>query len=476
MDYSQGSECREWSDHYDKVIHSISIDTLETISRMDKSDFKFSTMMLGLNPLKLLKQTFLPIGFPSSIPPDYLPYQFWNLLQDLCSYLRGILAARAVLISMGVGRSEATAYQAILQWLLRDGAGLVGGLLFTSLTSYNFGQNVKVWRLFADMINNVGITLDMLAPLLPYQACALILCIASICKSLCGVAAGATGAAINAHFGSLFNNNADIVAKNAAQHNLVTLIGLAFSVWLAKIIDEVGSFVWIIYLILTVVHIFSNYRAMRVLALRSINFPRYKMLIDRFLSSSIINTNLTNLSNISDSFFDNVQGWLNSSQSLHLFAPSSIAESEPILELVFPFRVLADNKTVVVEIFYWKSIKDIILHVGDDAEAKKIVISQLQLQCGKPYVILSIPVHKGFHIFVLFTKGCRSLDIAKGIFEAEMWRYTQNIEVIQAVVDKLFVIWWASLKMHSWITDKILLKPAVVPLFEITGTPSRKND
>ena len=41
------------------------------------------------------------------------------------------------------------------------------------------------------MINNVGITLDMVAPLFGSQFL-YIVCFASVCKALCGVAAGAT--------------------------------------------------------------------------------------------------------------------------------------------------------------------------------------------------------------------------------------------------------------------------------------------
>jgi len=68
---------------------------------------------------------------------------------------------------------------------------MLGGLLFTSISSDSFGQNVKSWRLFADLINNVGITLDMLAPLCGVHFLAVV-CTASLCKALCGVAAGAT--------------------------------------------------------------------------------------------------------------------------------------------------------------------------------------------------------------------------------------------------------------------------------------------
>lgn len=80
---------------------------------------------------------------------------------------------------------------------------MIGGLLFTTFSSANFGQNAKSWRLFADYINNVGITLDLLAPLSAKLFLPLI-CLSSVFKSLCGIAAGAAGAVISEHWGSLY--------------------------------------------------------------------------------------------------------------------------------------------------------------------------------------------------------------------------------------------------------------------------------
>jgi hypothetical protein len=159
----------------------------------------------------LLRRTFLPIGFPSSVPKEYLNFQAWNVLQDLCTYLRSILATRAVLEGMGVGREGVTPLAATLQWMLRDGASMVGGLVFTSLSSADFGTNVKRWRLFADGIVNVAITLEMFAPLCgPLFLHAI--CLASVCKALCGVSAGAANAAITEHW-AIRNNIADVLAK-----------------------------------------------------------------------------------------------------------------------------------------------------------------------------------------------------------------------------------------------------------------------
>lgn len=94
---------------------------------------------------------------------------------------------------------------------------MVGGLLFTAVASAKFGVNIKTWRLFADASNDVGLALEMLAPLPTFRKDGRFLpliCLASAFKAACGVAGGATGAAITEHW-AVDNNIADVGAKVA---------------------------------------------------------------------------------------------------------------------------------------------------------------------------------------------------------------------------------------------------------------------
>lgn len=76
---------------------------------------------------------------------------------------------------------------------------MLGSLLFAWWGGQRFDANVKRWRLFADVINDVGLTLEMIAPITgPWFL--LVACCGCVCKSLCGVAAGSTRAALTAHF------------------------------------------------------------------------------------------------------------------------------------------------------------------------------------------------------------------------------------------------------------------------------------
>lgn len=117
----------------------------------------------------MLKSTFLPRGYPIRTPTGYLSYSIWSWIQDLSTQLRSVIATQRILEGVGVGKSGATALSASLNFIVRDGCGMVSTLLFTACVSSAFRFNVKKWRLVADVMNDVGITLEVAATIVPRE-------------------------------------------------------------------------------------------------------------------------------------------------------------------------------------------------------------------------------------------------------------------------------------------------------------------
>mmetsp|Transcript_33041 Transcript_33041/g.38262 ORF Transcript_33041/g.38262 Transcript_33041/m.38262 type:complete len:524 (+) Transcript_33041:123-1694(+) len=223
---------------------------------------------------------FLPLDFPESVGPSYLEYQLYDSIQGLSSYLRGVISTSAVLTAAGVGSSEASAYGAAMTWALRDGIGMVGGLVFSYVASPHFDSHVKEFRLFADIINDVGLTLDMIAPLVEQNRVMFVTILATMCKVMCGMSAGATKASITAHF-ALRGNMADLNAKESTQESLVTILGMVLGVALANKLraEEKESIFsifisWFVFLLLTVLHVWANYKGVKLLHLNTLNRAR----------------------------------------------------------------------------------------------------------------------------------------------------------------------------------------------------------
>lgn len=87
---------------------------------------------------------------------------------------------------------------ATITWLLKDGLGMISRILFTWLNSASLDANCKQWRLFADVLNDVAFSLDLIAPVFP-NFFGIIVCISSVARSVVGVAGGATRTTITHH-------------------------------------------------------------------------------------------------------------------------------------------------------------------------------------------------------------------------------------------------------------------------------------
>ncbi|KAL7454202.1 hypothetical protein ACHAWC_005823 [Mediolabrus comicus] len=271
------------------------------------------------------RDLFLPVGYPDSVADGYLEYQFYDSLQGLCTYLRGVVSTSALLSAAGVGNAEATAMSAAMAWAIRDGFGMIGGLLFSYKASPHFDAHVKEFRLLADVFNDVGLTIDLALPVLLAQTSSipsvklhwilsalsgylpssylLLTSTSTLCKVACGICAGATKGNITDHF-AISGNRADVNAKENTQETLVSLLGMCMGVGLAKwlhylekndestVEDNIISLLtnaqfisWTVFVILTMVHIWANYVGIQRLNLRTLNRPRAKVLLQPVIES-----------------------------------------------------------------------------------------------------------------------------------------------------------------------------------------------
>ncbi|XP_031490788.1 protein root UVB sensitive 3 isoform X4 [Nymphaea colorata] len=228
-------------------------------------------------------QAFVPEGFPGSVTPDYVPFQVWDTLQGLSTYIRCMLSTQALLSAIGVGEKKATVLGATFQWFLRDFTGMLGGILFTFFQGSKLDANAKTWRLAADFMNDLGMLMDLISPIFP-SAFVVIVCLGSISRSFTGVASGATRAALTQHF-SLENNAADISAKEGSQETVATMVGMVLGMLLAHATIGHPVAIWFSFLTLTMFHLYANYKAVCSLSLTTLNDERSSILLKYFMET-----------------------------------------------------------------------------------------------------------------------------------------------------------------------------------------------
>ncbi|KAK3798382.1 hypothetical protein RRG08_063392 [Elysia crispata] len=215
---------------------------------------------------------FLPQGYPDTVSDDYLAYQIWDTVQAFASSITGTLASHAVLKGVGVGDETASVLGASLTWLYKDGAGMLGRILFAWAKGTALDCEAKRWRLFADVLNDLAIFIDILSPLFgPYFT--LVVCVSGIFRSIVGVAGGATRASLTQHQARR-NNMADVSAKDGSQETLVNLAALLCSIVMVKFVTGHQVVVWLLFVVFTSLHLFANYRAVRSVRMETLSQAR----------------------------------------------------------------------------------------------------------------------------------------------------------------------------------------------------------
>ncbi|XP_067883343.1 RUS1 family protein C16orf58 homolog isoform X2 [Heterodontus francisci] len=213
---------------------------------------------------------FLPQGYPDSVSDDYLTYQIWDTVQAFASSITGTLATQAILKGVGVGDNTATVAGASITWILKDGTGMVGRILFAWMKG-----------LFADVLNDLAIFMEIVAPVFP-SIFTLVICVAGVFKSVVGVAGGATRAALTVHQARR-DNMADVSAKDGSQETLVNLAGLLFSLLLTPLVTDNLLLTYLLYALFTSLHLYANYRAVSSVVMETLNQARFKLMVNDYL-------------------------------------------------------------------------------------------------------------------------------------------------------------------------------------------------
>lgn len=97
--------------------------------------------------------------------------------------------------------------------------------------------------------------------------------------------AGGTRAALMNHF-AVNNNISDLATKEGMQETTVSILGLCIGLYISALINSSQyqlQLSWLIFIILTIIHIIANINAMRGLVFRTLNKQRALILITHYM-------------------------------------------------------------------------------------------------------------------------------------------------------------------------------------------------
>jgi hypothetical protein len=182
-----------------------------------------------------LVQHFLPKNYPHSVSSCYANFSSWQAVQMVVSSASGVLTMQSLLFAIGVGAGSVP-MAAALNWILKDGIGQLGAIIFGSWAGNRFDSDPKRFRMLGCVAQDTSHFLEALTPLAPH----LFLPLASLangCKNITWFAASSTRAAINKSM-CLSENLADVTGKAVSQSIASSLAGTALGIGLSTALTQ----------------------------------------------------------------------------------------------------------------------------------------------------------------------------------------------------------------------------------------------
>lgn len=222
-----------------------------------------------------LESTFLPAGHPTSVAAGYLRFVGWQAAHHAAAAANGVLASTFLLYGVGLG-AGAIPTAGALNWVLKDGLGQAGTLLFGRAMAHNFDVASRGWYVAASGKLSAAMALEIAtaaAPgwFLPLAAAA------NAVKGLAWMAGGSARSAFNVAFAA-DRNIADVTAKATSQTICSSLIGTAAGMAVAAGVGQSVPAAFGCYAALAAVHLATAAASAAAVPLATLNPSRLSLL------------------------------------------------------------------------------------------------------------------------------------------------------------------------------------------------------
>ncbi len=187
---------------------------------------------------------------------------------------------QSLLYAVGVG-AGAVPLAAALNWVLKDGLGQLGGVLYAALLNNRFDSDPKRWRMVSAMALDLSTMLEVCTPLVP----ALFLPVAALAnvgKNIAWLSASATRAGLHQSFATT-GNLADVTGKSGSQTIASSTIGTAVGIALSPVIGTDTVDIMATFAVLAACHEMCVYKSLQSVVLPSLSEARLKLAVRHLL-------------------------------------------------------------------------------------------------------------------------------------------------------------------------------------------------
>lgn len=230
------------------------------------------------------KNFFFPENYPDSVRKTYLGYMNYNMLMQFTSSALGVLSTQQLLLALGADSLTASA---ALNWIIKDGIGQLGGVIYAGTTGNQFDENPKFYKWISAFSLNISCLIELLTPLFPGYFLPLA-SIGTMGKNISAISGSASRAAIHLHM-CKENNLADLTAKSSTQTTASCLLGTFFG----SLCGYYSTTYWVgasFFLGFSIVHLLSCYKGIGYIELNTLNIQRLDILLEEYEKTGKIMT------------------------------------------------------------------------------------------------------------------------------------------------------------------------------------------
>ncbi|MCO5603965.1 hypothetical protein L7F22_058122 [Adiantum nelumboides] len=247
-----------------------------------ESVFNVVNMKMDRNPFNdlvaFVKSCLVPEGFPESVSPSYTPYMQWRALKYFFGGAMSVFTTRSLLQAVGVSRHGAAPTAMAVNWVIKDGAGRVGKLLFAR-HGKKFDYDMKQLRFTGDLLMELGAAVELATVAAPHLFLPLA-CAANIAKNVAAVASTSTRAPIYKAF-ARGENIGDVTAKGECISNIADLLGTGLGIFISKKNPSLMA----TFAILSCGYLCCSYNEVKSVCLSTLNRSRFKVAVDYFIET-----------------------------------------------------------------------------------------------------------------------------------------------------------------------------------------------
>ena len=230
---------------------------------------------------------FLPAKYPESVAPGYLKFASLCFTASVAGSAAMVLSTQTLLLAVGIVGSNAQhagIMAGALNWVLKDGIGQLGGVLFASQMgkTKTFDADPKRWRMVAAVALDSATLLEILSPLFHSSLVLPVASIANIGKNIGFLTASASRAAIHQSL-AITSNLGDVTAKAGSQSIVASLVGTTIGIGLSSLLSHDVYNFSVGFGVLALIHQGSNYLSLKSVPLIHFNRHRLHLVLTHYL-------------------------------------------------------------------------------------------------------------------------------------------------------------------------------------------------